>query len=76
MASIIVEFFDYQLYDLKVTVGSVLLNTPADLIKEIIIVDDGSTLDHLIKVCVCTRMTSIESNHVGFVYAIILLKQH
>ena len=45
--TIIITFYDYQFYDLKTTVASVLHNTRHDLIGEIIIVDDGSTLDYI-----------------------------
>ena len=45
--SIIITFFDYQLYDLKATIDSVRLHTPDELIQEIIMVDDGSTLDYI-----------------------------
>ena len=45
--SIIITFFDYQFYDLKTTIDSVRLHTPEDLIQEIIMVDEGSTLDYI-----------------------------
>ena len=47
--SVIIDFFDYQFFDMKTTLGSVLAHTPAQLIREIIIIDDGSTLDYIIK---------------------------
>ena len=47
--SIIIDFFDYQFFDLKTTIGSVLAHTPTQLIHEIIIIDDGSTLDYITK---------------------------
>ena len=50
LATIIIDFYDYQLYDLKVTIGSVLQFSRMDLVKEIIIVDDGSSLDYIIQV--------------------------
>ena len=49
--SIIIDFFDYQFYDMKITLGSVVLNTDPGLIKEIIVIDDGSTLDYIIEDC-------------------------
>ena len=45
--SIIITFTDYQFYDLKTTVASVIHNTAPNLIEEIIVVDDGSTLDYI-----------------------------
>ena len=45
--SVIITFFDYQFYDLKTTIDSVRLHTPEDLIQEIIMVDEGSTLDYI-----------------------------
>lgn len=45
--TIIIVFFDYQFYDLKTVVASVLHNTKHELIEEIIVVDDGSTLDYI-----------------------------
>ncbi len=45
--SIIITFFDYQFYDLKMTIDSVRLHTPEQSIQEIIMVDDGSTLDYI-----------------------------
>ena len=47
--SIILQFFDYQFYDLKTTIGSVLMNTPREHIQEIIVIDDGSTLEYIQK---------------------------
>ena len=45
--SIIITFFDYQFYDVKTTIDSVRLHTPESLIQEIIMVDEGSTLDYI-----------------------------
>ncbi|KAI0216981.1 Polypeptide N-acetylgalactosaminyltransferase 4 [Lamellibrachia satsuma] len=47
--SVVIDFFDYQFFDLKTTLGSVLAHTPAHFIREIIIIDDGSTLDYIVK---------------------------
>ena len=49
VVSIIIDFFDYQFHDLKMTLGSLLANTEMSLIHEIIIVDDGSTLDYIVE---------------------------
>ncbi|KAK2162412.1 hypothetical protein LSH36_99g04051 [Paralvinella palmiformis] len=46
--SIVTVFFDYSFHDLKTTVGSILHNTPMELVKEIIIVDDASSLDYIV----------------------------
>lgn len=45
--SIIIDFFDYEFYDLKTTMGSVWERTPKELIQEVIMVDDGSTLNYI-----------------------------
>ncbi len=45
--TIIVDFFDYQFYDLKTTLGSVLQYTPTEIIHEILVIDDGSTLEYI-----------------------------
>lgn len=42
------HFFDYQLYDLRLTLTSLMLNTPWSLVGEVLVVDDGSTLDYLV----------------------------
>ena len=47
--SIIIDFFDYSFYDMRVTITSIIKFTPESLIREIIIIDDGSTLDHIIE---------------------------
>lgn len=47
--TIILHFNDYQLNDLKNTIGSVLLYTDMKLVEEIIVVDDASSLDHIVK---------------------------
>ena len=47
--SIIIHFFDYSFHDMKYTLSSVMQFTPSSLIREIIIVDDGSTLDYIIR---------------------------
>lgn len=41
--SIILDFHQHQFYDLKLTLESINKYTPEELIKEIIIIDDGST---------------------------------
>ena len=46
--SIVMQFYNYEFYDLKMTLGSILYNTNSALIGEIIVVDDGSTLDYLV----------------------------
>ncbi len=46
--SVVTRFFDYEFYDLKMTLSSVLMNTNPALLKEIIVVDDGSTLEYII----------------------------
>ena len=48
-ASLIIVFYDYQIYDLKVTLSSIQVNTPESLIREIIVVDDGSTDAKVVK---------------------------
>lgn len=48
-ATIIVHFNDYQFYDLKNTIGSLLLHGNMHLIEEIIVVDDASSLDYIVQ---------------------------
>lgn len=45
--SIIVDFYDYQFYDLKITLGSLLQHTQMAMVSEIIVIDDGTTLDYI-----------------------------
>ena len=49
--SVIVDFNDYQFFDVRNTVDSCLLlhTTSLDLVTELIAVDDGSTLDYVIE---------------------------
>lgn len=47
-ASIIIDFNDYQYYDVKNTIQSVLnQNSYEETVEEIIVVDDGSTLEYI-----------------------------
>ena len=46
--SFVIDFFDYSFYDIRVTISSVLKFTPESLIRDIVVIDDGSTLDHII----------------------------
>jgi len=48
--TVIIDFSDYQFYSLKSTISS-LLNVNNQRIAEIIIVDDGSTLQYIIDEC-------------------------
>lgn len=47
--TLIVHFNDYQFNDLKNTMGSILLYTDMDLIEEILVIDDASSLDHIVQ---------------------------
>lgn len=47
-ATLIIDFFDYTFYDMKLTLESVKKFTAPSLIKEIIIVDDGTTLEYIL----------------------------
>lgn len=46
-ASLVIDFNDYQFYDLKNTMQSILNQNYDQLLEEIIVVDDGSTLDYI-----------------------------
>jgi len=50
LATVIIAFNDYQFYNLKTTIESVV-SFETDHIQEIIIVDDGSTLKYIIEEC-------------------------
>ena len=45
--SIIIVFFDYQFFDLKTTMASILDRTNHSSIEEIVLVDDGTTLEYI-----------------------------
>ena len=45
--SIIIVFFDYQFFDLRTTMASILQYTNLELVHEIILVDDGTTLGYI-----------------------------
>ncbi len=47
--SILMDFHETQLYDLKMTLESIKKNTPHRLIKEIILLDDGSGSESITK---------------------------
>lgn len=46
-ASLVIDFNDYQFYDLKNTIQSILNQNYDQLLEEIIVIDDGSTLDYI-----------------------------
>lgn len=46
-ASLVIDFNDYQFYDLKNTIQSILNQKYDQLLEEIIVIDDGSTLDYI-----------------------------
>jgi len=50
MVSIVMVFYDYQFYNLRTTISSIL-NVDSSRIAEIIIVDDGSTLKYIMDDC-------------------------
>jgi len=45
--SIVIDFYDYQFYNLKSTISSILIQG-SEYVKEIIVIDDGSTLKYII----------------------------
>ena len=45
--TIIMHFYDYQFYDVKTTYRSLRHNTPDEMIKEILLVDAGSTIQYI-----------------------------
>lgn len=47
--TLIVHFNDYQFNDLKNTIGSILLYTNMNLVEEILVIDDASSLDHIVQ---------------------------
>lgn len=46
-ATLVIDFNDYQFYDLKNTIQSVLNQHYDQLLEEIIVIDDGSTLEYI-----------------------------
>ncbi|ELU05643.1 hypothetical protein CAPTEDRAFT_229009 [Capitella teleta] len=45
--SIVIDFYDYQFYDLKTTISAILHNTPPELIAEMLLINDGSSLIYI-----------------------------